>query len=670
MGSGALTSAVRGVTVGTRRIGAIRPLDVRQDETVCKSNRKWQVPSYGTQKSDQLLMAAYFQRRRFELLGASLIVAAVAATFAGIVGHRFLENWDDEMIYANPHLRAFTWENLRWAFTDLNAHPRHIYMPLSWVWWTLVNQTAGLTPTVYHGINLVVHSANAVLVFLLVRKFLLRLRPELAVEPGAGQSWRPGGPAASNFWLALVSGGAALGWALHPLRVEPVAWAITQKFLLATLLVLLSLFCQLRRLEGLGGNSWMMNGWYWLSWLLFGASVLFYPVAVAWPGVMAVVEYAWPRTGLAEPRARRLRGAVGAAAPFLVLSLVVISVPLFLAPPAPMEEAGTLRSASSAWIAQPMEAAYVWMYFAWKPLVPTGLFPIYTTLLRINPWSFPFVASLLGLVATTALLVAQRRRWPWALALWLCHLVLLVPVLGLGVSTENYPSDRYAYLQGIGWALLTGVLLAHLTWDRPQWVRLTWLLPGGCVLAALAAASVRQAVIWTDNVTFYERLLQAPHIDDFRFDLHWRLATYHMDKGAFGAARTVLEQAVKIKPQDDVSWGLLAVANEASGDLAPAEQCARRAAEIQPRAAMWRLLARICVRAGKPAAAISALEQAAEREPGNVETHLLLAVLLADGGRLHQSLAELNRVLALDPGHAQARNLRATLLQRMAAQGR
>jgi len=334
-----------------------------------------------------------------------------------------------------------------------------------------------------------------------------------------------------------------------------------------------------------------------------------------------------------------------------------------------MEEAETLRSASSAWIVQPMEAAYVWMYFAWKPLVPTGLFPIYTTLLRINPWSFAFVASFLGLCATTALLVVRRRRWPWALALWLCHLVLLLPVLGLGVTTENYPNDRYAYLPGIGWALLTGVLLAHLTSGRPRWVRMAWLLSGGCVLAALATASARQTVIWTDNVAFYERLFQAPQIDDFRFDLHWRLATYHMDKGAFGAARTVLEQAVKIKPQDDVSWALLAVANEASGNLAQAEQCARRAAEIQPLAARWCLLARICVHAGKPAAAISALEQAVAREPGNVETHLSLATLLADGGRLHQGLAEVDQALALDPAHAGARRLRADLLQRLGAEG-
>ena len=142
-----------------------------------------------------------------------------------------------------------------------------------------------------------------------------------------------------------------------------------------------------------------------------------------------------------------------------------------------------------------------------------------------------------------------------------------------------------------------------------------------------------------------------------------------MDKGAFGAARTVLDQAVKIRPRDDVSWGLLAVAHEALGNLAEAEQCARRAAEIQPKAAAWRLLARICVRAAKPAEAISALEQAVAREPANVETHLLLAMLLGDAGRLQQGLDELDQVLTLDPAHANARNLRAQLLQRMGAPG-
>ena len=76
-----------------------------------------------------------------------------------------------------------------------------------------------------------------------------------------------------------------------------------------------------------------------------------------------------------------------------------------------------------------MQASYIWAYYLWKPWAPLHLSPVYTNLLSFNPLSAPFLASA-GLVAgLTAFLWRKRRQWPWALGLWICHLVLLLPAL-------------------------------------------------------------------------------------------------------------------------------------------------------------------------------------------------------------------------------------------------
>jgi Tfp pilus assembly protein PilF len=620
-------------------------------------------------------MPALLQRRRSELISASIIVAAVVLTFGGILRHGFMEDWDDNLICDNPHLTALTWENIQWAFTDTTAHRRHIYMPFSWVWWSVVNQTAGLSPVVYHGINLLVHAANSLLVFFLVRKLLRRQGPDLLPAAGpARPSIGPGNHPAkaagrTDFWLCAISAVATLFWALHPLRVEPVAWAITQKFLIGTLLVLLSLFFYLRRIETRRA-AWHASGWHWLSLGCFGASLLFYPVALAWPAVLAVVEFAWPKTmAPTQTLSRRVRSILAAASPFALCSLLAVSVPLVLARQDPTPAAEAMRGTASPWISQSMEAAYMWMYYAWKPLAPAALSPIYTTLLRFDPWSAPFVASMLGLLAVTTLVTIWWRSCPWAPVLWSCHLLLLIPMLGFGANREMYPNDRYSYLQGICWALLLGLLLARLTWNRPAYLRWAWLLPGGCALAALGGASHRQTAIWNNNITLFQHILKTPDIDNYRFDIRWRLAEYHLARQDYAAAQDALAQALKIKPLDPVSWYLLAETNAAAGDFASAEQDAWRSLELDPRPETRRLLVTVCISAKDFPAAIAALRKGLKNDPNDGVAHFTLAVLLAQQGATQEALGELDQVLRLEPSHADARALQAELLQQTGGAG-
>src|SRR5271154_6875198 len=146
------------------------------------------------------------------LIFCLLLVAATLAFYNPIVHNQFVDYDDLSYIQKNFHVvNGLTWEDVKWSFTtgrDGNWHP------LTWLSHALDCQLFGLNPTGHHYTNLLLHSANVVLLFLL----LLR--------------------ATGSTWPSLVV--AAL-FALHPANVESVAWAAERKNVLSMLFFLLTM---------------------------------------------------------------------------------------------------------------------------------------------------------------------------------------------------------------------------------------------------------------------------------------------------------------------------------------------------------------------------------------------------------------------------------------------
>ena len=120
----------------------------------------------------------------------AIVLALVAVVFG--VFFRTLESgflrWDDDInVFENPHVQGLTAENLRWMFTDFEQAIR--YKPLSWLAWAVVHEVFGLNPFGYHLANVLLHCANTVLVFLLIRR-VLALSSSLA--PTGGEGWGEG----------------------------------------------------------------------------------------------------------------------------------------------------------------------------------------------------------------------------------------------------------------------------------------------------------------------------------------------------------------------------------------------------------------------------------------------------------------------------------------------
>lgn len=553
--------------------------------------------------------------RRHWWLGLALGLITLAV-FGSVLRADFVR-WDDDInIYRNPHLGPLSLERVLWAFTD-PGYVRY-YAPLSWLSVLVVHQFFGLNPLGYHLLSLLLHSANVVLVFLVTRRLLrLRARSGATEEPVAAVDWG--------------SAAGALVWGLHPLRAEAVAWATGVSYCLATLLLLLSLCSYLEGCaratqdDGRQGARWRLA-----AVLAFGLSLVAYPIGLAYGAVLLVVDglvlkrLEWPVGWQLSAQSRRV---LLEKLPYVALTLVMLGVTLHR-----RIHVGGLWTAPTGlehfgWESRLAQAFYIWAYYVWKPLAPFGLSPVYTTLVWFDPWDLPFVASAALVAALGGLLVWQRRRWPGLLALWLCHLALLVPLLGL-TEHPHYPSDRYGYLQGILWSVLVAAGLLKL--GRRPGLRAVTPAVTLAVLMALGWLTHRQARVWQNSVTLFGHVLERLGGHPYSVDIHWRLGGVFAEQGRTAEALAHYAEALRIQPAFVEARLGAAELLEQQGQAQDALDHYRAAAQANPRLAVAHAKAGLLLaRLGRAGEALDAYRQALRIEPDYLAVLNNLAWMLA-----------------------------------------
>jgi protein O-mannosyl-transferase len=470
--------------------------------------------------------------RRVWLTSSILFLATLAIFSRALLGD-FVQ-WDDDIdIYTNPHIRGLSTANLHWIFTKCEYPPR--YMPLSQLGWQINYQLGGLNPLGYHLADLVFHAANCVLAFFLIQRLL-----RLAAKGDAGAG--PDQP----IWYCSAAG--AFLWAVHPLRVETVAWATNRVWVQALFFLILSVLCYLRYQTPRTGKG--RAGYYWLSILSFAVSLLSYPVGLTLVGALVVLDF-YPlrrfKPGVAGLWDVAVRRVWLEKIPYALLSVAVLAVTLllrasntFLGRPPSLGELGLGARA--------MQAFYLWAYYLWKWWLPFNLSPVYTTLVNFNPSSLPFWLSAAFVIGMAALLVWRRRQWPWALALWACHLVLLIPVLGL-TERPHSPADRYDYLPSLLWAVLLAAVCRRLSSRRAAFGP---VLACALVLALFwAGLTVRQTGIWRNSLTLFEHTIRELGDDPYRGEIQWRLGTALAGLGRTPEATHQFQCSLRVKPSTE-----------------------------------------------------------------------------------------------------------------------
>src|SRR6059058_1354082 len=216
-----------------------------------------------------------------------LIALVTVAAFLPALQNQFV-SWDDaENFLDNPHYRGLGWSQLHWMWTTHLGH----YIPLTWMTLGLDYLLWGMNPVGYHLTSLLLHAANAVVFFFVVRRLLARALPS---------------PSEHGYALAVSSGVAALVFAIHPLRVESVAWATERRDVLSGLFYLLTILMYLRARE----REERGRGWYWLSVAAFVGALLSKSMVVNLPVVLLILDvYPLRRLGGGRRVAERVRAA-------------------------------------------------------------------------------------------------------------------------------------------------------------------------------------------------------------------------------------------------------------------------------------------------------------------------------------------------------------------------
>lgn len=574
-------------------------------------------------------------------------------------------SWDDDKNFlANPHYRGLGLDQLSWMWTTF--HMGH-YIPLTWMTLGLDYTLWGMNPRGYHLTSLLIHVANAVAMYYLARHFLASSAAQhLATGSSEHRSQQATQPASVTLAAVL----AALLFAVHPLRVESVAWITERRDVLSLLFALLCLLAYIRSAERPDGRRW-----YWLAVLLFACALLSKATVITLPAVLLIVNvHPLHRITAADHRFATLRAVGIELLPFALLSAATMLLSVVaLHPGEQLRLSGKLAV-----------SAFSLSFYLWKTLVPTALSPLYEMPREIDPLSARYLASYATAMLVTLAVVAWRRRLPSLAAAWIAFVVLSLPMLGIIQNGPQIAADRYTYHSAPALAMLAGVAVIHaLSHFRVERMRLV----GAAALLPLVALTWQQCGVWKDSSSLWARvialdprsayahsasatlLFQANHVDEaieesrVATELDPTLAEAHNNsgvglarKGRFDEAILHYQRALVLKPSYDEAEGNWGVALANLGEPDAAVEHFRLALTTNPDNADTHVnWGNVLVRAGRFVEAISHYESALAIRPDDADAHLNWGVALARDSRFAAAIQHFHQALALDSSSAEAR---------------
>lgn len=391
-----------------------------------------------------------------------VLAAATALAFLPLLQNQFV-NWDD------PYALTGNAELLKpgvsaWAFTTtLMGH----YQPLSWLVWSAVARFFGLNPLAFHALSLIGHLANTVLVYVL----------GLRLTGAAGMARERG---------RVVAAIATTAFAIHPMRVEPVAWASAFPYVLSLFWLLLATLAYIRHSDKETTSSFL------LALACYTASLLSRATAITFPIVLLVLD--------AYPLRRTERGlwrALIEKIPFAAIALALAIVESRSRELTSLEDIGPgvrLVMAATA----PLE--YLGRALRLVDRSPVNPLPLAPRMELV-----PLMLALASLSAITLVVWRLRRSWPALVAGWTAYLVLLAPVMGLTPSGQTATADRYMYVPGVVLSLVAGLLIVHVI--SHVTARLLFIAAAATLALMMGLQTWQQTQWWHDSVALWTRAL-------------------------------------------------------------------------------------------------------------------------------------------------------------------
>jgi Flp pilus assembly protein TadD len=582
------------------------------------------------------------------------IVAAVTIAFAPVARHVFVNFDDPQYVSENPFISdGLTLRGISWAFTTGYAGNWH---PLTWMSHMVDVQVFGLHAEAHHVMNVVLHTASALLLFLLLYR----------MTGAMGRSW---------FVAAL--------FAVHPLHVESVAWVAERKDVLSTLFWMLTIWAYLRYVRRPGVAT------YSLVVVLFALGLIAKPMLVTLPVTLLLLDV-WPlrRLSLAPGTRSEPVRLIREKLPLFALA-IASSVVTFVV----QQQAGAVKELVVLPIGRRVANALVaYVTYIGKGLWPNRLAAIYPYPISIAAWQV--VAAVLVLTSITTLAIRARRRHPYVLVGWLWYVVTLLPVIGL-IQVGSQPiADRYTYVPLIG-------LFIIVAWGVPdllavwRWQMRAPPAAGVLVIVACTAAARAQVQHWRNSVALWEHAIavttanyraqgnlghalatqgrleeavshytEAVRIHPGYAEAHNNLGLALARQGKIDEAFPHYVEALRLVPDYFEAHSNLGAALAGQERYADAVRHFSEAVRIQPDHALARQnlvqahrdFGRAEADRGNVEQALEQFLEAARLDPGSADVQYDLGVMFARKGDIRSATARFQEALKIDRGHQNARH--------------
>jgi hypothetical protein len=486
-----------------------------------------------------------------KLMVPLVLLAITFAAFYPALTAEFVNLDDDRLFVENNSYRGFDEARLMWMFTTtFMGH----YQPVTWLSSALDYKISGTDPSSYHRNNVILHALNGLLVYLLA----LRLLAAAALGSKVTES-----PIAWRF-SSLV---ASLLFAIHPLRVESVAWATERRDVLSTFFLLLGLLAYLRSCQPMAVRL-RSRAWYAASLALLVLSLL----SKAWGMsfvLIALTLDVYPLRRLPDRFSAWWGGGYRwiwfQKIPFLLLGLGA-AVMAGYAQRSAMDTMKTLDE----WgvVERIVQSCYGIGFYVWKTVWPVNLAVMYELPYDMNPFSLRFVPPILFVSLAAVLLITGRRLIPGVPAVAAVYVITLAPVLGMVQSGPQLVADRYSYLSCIGWAvLIAGGLM--ILWRRGGGGRRVLISVATAVAIALLFMSTRsQTETWSNSKSLWEHAM-AVSPSSIAFQNYGILLRA---EGRVDEAIQHYHRAITIKPDAGNAWFALGNALKQQRRFEEAEQ--------------------------------------------------------------------------------------------------
>ncbi len=422
-------------------------------------------------------------------LRAEMPAAIFVIVFALFIPTLFADwmAYDDEMNFLRrPHYRGLAPENLKWMWTNREG----LWIPLTWmslgldhlIWDTRQPdrkdwQRDVLKASGYHLTNNVLHALNATLFYLVLLALI-------------GSTTRRAG------WAAAAG---ALFFALHPLRVESVAWITERRDVLSGFFFLLTMlaYIGMARDSDVGRRRKL----YVASLVCFALSMMSKAAAMALPVVLLILDIYPLRRFERGERLRRVLEKL----PFLAITIAVAAMAVY----AQLSVKATLSLERHSIFERFVQSSYGLSAYVGKTILPIYLSPIYLIKTRLTfALYWPYVAIAFALNAGFIAL-ACWKRWYAPLVAWLSFGILVSPVLGFMQSGPHMAADRYTYIPCLSWAaLFAAAVFALLRSEVAPRIRQATLVIAAVWIGALGLKSIQQTNVWHDSMAFWSEVIR------------------------------------------------------------------------------------------------------------------------------------------------------------------